>query len=52
MHGIGADDTDIFQSPSADAVNGVAIVFTRPFDAEEIDVRLGLCLVDEEGGFA
>ncbi len=52
VHGVGADDSDVFKSPSADAVNGVAIVFSSPFDAEEIDVRLGLCLIEEEGGFA
>ena len=52
VHGVGADDADIFQAPSADAVDGVAVIFTCPFDAEEIDVRLGLGLVEEEGGFA
>ena len=52
MHGIGADYSYVFQFPSTDAVNGVAIVFSSPFDAEEIDVRLGPGLVDKEGGFA
>ena len=52
VHGVGADYADIFQSPSADAVDGVAIVFSSPLDAEEIDVRLGPGLVDKEGGFA
>ena len=52
VHCVGADYADIFQSPSSDAVNGVAIVFAGPFDAEEIDVRLGLGLVEEESGFA
>ncbi len=52
VHGIGADDSHVFQLPPADAVNGVAIVFACPFDAEEIDVRLGLGLVKEEGSLA
>ena len=52
MHSVGANYSDIFQSPSPDAVNGVAIVFASPFDAEEIDVRLGCGLVEQEGGFA
>jgi hypothetical protein len=52
VHGIGANYFYVFQSPSPDAVNGVAIVFASPFDAEEIDVRLGPGLVEQEGGFA
>ena len=43
--GIGADNPDVCEVPSADAVNGVAVVFAGPFDAEEIGPRLGLCLV-------
>ena len=31
----------VCQAPSADAVNGITVVFAGPLDAEEIDVRLG-----------
>ena len=52
MHSVGANYFYVFQAPSPDAVDGVAIVFAGPFDAKEIDVRLGLGLVEQEGGFA
>jgi len=45
-------NSDVGQVPSADAVDGVAIVFSCPFDAEEVDVGLCFGLVDEKGGFA
>ena len=52
VRGVGSDYADIFELPPADAVDGVAVVFYRPLDAEEIDVGLGSGLVEEEGGFA
>ena len=52
MHSVGANYSYVFQRPSPDAVDGVAIVFACPLDAEEIDVRLGCGLVEQEGGFA
>jgi len=46
--GVGANQFYVFQAPSADAVNGVAIILSGPFDTEKIDVRLRLGLADEE----
>ena len=50
--GIGADNPNVRQAPSADAIHGVAVVFAGPFDAEEIIVRLYPGLVEQEGAFA
>jgi hypothetical protein len=50
--GIGADYPHVCQTPSADAVNCVAVVFTGPFDTEEIVTRLGSCLIKKERPFA
>lgn len=52
MCSVGANYSDIFHRPSPDAVDGVAIVFSCPLDAEEIDLRLGLGLVEQESGTA
>src|SRR4030042_1523731 len=43
-----ADYSDIFQSPSADSVHCVSVIFTRPFDTQEISFRVTLCLVEQE----
>ena len=50
--GIGSYYAHIFQSPSADTVDSEAVIFSCPFDTEEIDHRLGLSLVYKEGSFA
>ncbi len=50
--GIGADYPHVCQAPSADTVNCVAVVFTGPFDTEEIVTRPGACLIKQEGPFA
>lgn len=49
LRGIGPDYSHVCDCPSADAVDGIAVVFSRTFDAEEVDVRVGFCLVQEEG---
>ena len=49
---IGADNPNVFQSPSADTVNGISIVFTRPFDTEEVLIGQGFGLVEQESGLA
>lgn len=52
MCGIGANYSYVFQCPSPDPVDGVAIVFTGPLDTEEIELRLGHSLVEQESGAA
>ena len=51
-NGIGSYYAHIGQCPSADTVNGEAVIFSCPFDTEEIDVRLGLSLVYKESSLA
>jgi len=52
VRSISANYSYVFQSPPPDAVNSVAIVFSCPLNAEEIDVRLGFGLIEQEGGTA
>jgi len=49
LRGIGPDYSHVCECPSADAVDGVAVVFSGTFDAEEVEVRAGFGLVQEEG---
>ena len=50
--GFGADYAYVFQVPSADTVDAMAVVFSCPFDAEKIDIRLVGGLVEQESTFA
>ena len=50
--GVGADYTHVCKTPSADAVNAVAVVLAGPFDAEEINIRLSRSLIEKKGGLA
>jgi len=50
LGGICSDYPYVFETPSAYAVDGVAVVFSGAFDAEEVKVRVGFGLVQEEGG--
>ncbi len=47
--GVGADYPHVAQTPSTNAVDGIAVVFIGPFDAEEINLRVGLGVVEQEG---
>jgi len=46
--GISADEPDVGQAPSADAVNGVSEVSAGSLDADEIDVRHSRRLVEKK----
>jgi len=48
LGGVGAYYSHVFQAPSAYAVDGVPIVAVGPLDCEEVGLRLGLCLVEQE----
>lgn len=50
--GVGAEKADIIERPSANTVDGIAIISGCPFDSEKIDLRAGACLVEEEGSAA
>ena len=50
--GVGSDEAYVCQVPSANTVDGVAVVFVSPFDTEEIVVGVCFGLVEEEGPFS
>jgi hypothetical protein len=50
--GLCANYPYIAQGPAADSVDGVAVVFTGPFDTEKIDMRLGCSLIEQKSSFA
>ncbi len=50
--GVGVYDAYVCQVPSANTVDGVAVVFVSPFDTEEIVVWVGFALVEQEGSFS
>ena len=52
LGGICSDYPYVFETPSADAVDGVAVVFSGTFYTEEVKVRAGPGLVQEEGGLS
>ena len=47
--GVGPDEPDVGEAPPADAVHGVPVVFSCPFDAEEIKLWVGSGLAQKEG---
>jgi hypothetical protein len=50
--GVRADYSDVGKGPSPDPVHGVAVVFSRAFDAQKINVWPGLGFVEQEGALA
>jgi len=50
--GIGANQSYVCNGPSAEAVNGPAVVSRCPFYTEKIDIGMGLGLEEQEGGSA
>ncbi len=48
--GIDANYPHVRQDPSANAVDGIAVVFAGPFNAEEIDIWLGHSMIEQKGG--
>ncbi len=50
--GVGADDSDICKIPSADSVDGIAVIPRRPFDAEKIDLGIVFSLIKQKGGLS
>jgi hypothetical protein len=52
LGGICSDYPYVFETPSADAVDGVAVVSPRSLNAKKVDVRMCPGFVEKKGGFS